>query len=74
MILRGNHKSPHSVLNSAVLDKATSKEIDHVWELRLTIEYLQNIKYAGVVPLGVAEQLSINEKGERYIKRHVAHD
>ena len=37
MILRGNHKSSHSVINSAVLDKATIKDIDHVWALTLTI-------------------------------------
>ena len=54
MILRGNHKSSHSVLNSAELDKSISKEIYHGWALPLTIEYLQSIKNAGVVPLGVA--------------------
>ena len=37
MILRGNHRSSHSVLNSAALDKSTSKEIDHGWALLLTI-------------------------------------
>ena len=55
MILRGNHKSSHSELNPAAPDKALSKEIGHVWELPLTIESLQNIKYEGVMPLGVAE-------------------
>ena len=74
MILRGNHKSSHSVLNSASLEKAISKDIDHGWALPLTIEYLQSIKNSGVVPLGVAEQFSINEKGERYIKRRRNHD
>ena len=68
MILRGNHKYSQSVLNAAALDKAIIKEIDHGWALPLTIESLQSIKNAGVVPLGVAEQLSINEKGERYVK------
>ena len=29
MILRGNHKPSHSELNSDVLDKAISKEINH---------------------------------------------
>ena len=61
MILRGNHESSQSVLNAAVLNKAISKEIDYVWALTLTIESLQSIKKSGVVPLGVAEQLSINE-------------
>ena len=74
MILRGNHKSSLSVINAVALNKATSKEIDHVWALPLIIEYLQSKKNAGVVPLGVAEQFSINKKGERYIKRRVIHD
>ena len=74
MIFRGNHKSFHSLLNSAALDKAIIKEIGHVWALLFTIEYLQNIKNAGVVPIGVAEKISINEKRERYIKRRVTHE
>ena len=74
MILRLNHKSSHSVLNSALIDKYISKYIDHEWALPLTIYSLQNIKNAGVVPLGIAKQFSINEKGERYITRRVTHD
>ena len=74
MILRGNHKSYQSVFNAAAINKAISKEIDHGRALPLTIKSLQSVKNAGVAPLGVAEQLSINEKGERYIKRRVTHD
>ena len=74
MILRGNHKSSQSVINAEALNKAISKEIDHGWALQLTIESLQILNNAGVVPLGVAEQFSINEKGERYIKRRVTPD
>ena len=73
MILRGNHKSSHSVINLAALYKSISKEIDHEWALPLTIESLQNIKNSVVVPLGVSEQFSINDKGERYIKRRMKH-
>ena len=40
----------------------------------LTIESLQSIKNTGVGPLGFAEQFSINEKGDHYIKRHVTHE
>ena len=63
MILRGNHKSSQSLLNAASLNKAISKEIEHGWALPLTIESLQSIKKSVVVPLGVAEKLSINEEG-----------
>ena len=74
MILRENYKSSQLVLNSAALDKAIIKETDHLWAFPLTIESLQSIKNSGVIPLGVAEPFSINEKGERYIKRRVTHD
>ena len=37
MILRGNHKSSHSVLNPAALEKSIIKYIDHVLALLLTI-------------------------------------
>ena len=74
MTLRGNHKSSQSVVNAAALNKSISKEIYHGRELPLAIESLQSIKNTGVVPLGVSEQLSINEKGERYIKRRITHD
>ena len=68
MILRGNHKSFNSELNSSAIYKYKSEDIDHGWSLLLIIEYLQNIKNTEVMPLGDAEQLSINEKGEQYIK------
>ena len=74
MILRVNHKSSHSVLNSYALGKAISKDIDQEWAFIITIESLQSIKNAGVVPLGVAEQWSIKEKREQYIKRRATHD
>ena len=65
MILRGKQKYYQSVINEAALKNTISKETDHGWVLPLTIKSLQSIKNAGVVPLGVAEQFSINEKGER---------
>ena len=75
MILRGNHKSSHSVLNSSALDKAISKEIDHEWAFPLTIYSLQSSKNAWVLSLGVAQQFSINEKGGgRYTKGRVTPD
>ena len=39
-----------------------------------TINQFSYIKNAGVVPIRLAEQLSINEKVERYTKGHVTHD
>ena len=61
-------------MNSSALEKTIRKEVDRVWSLPLTIGFIQNTKNAGVVPLGVAEQFSINENGERYIIQCVTHD
>ena len=38
MILRGNHKSPHSKMNSDALDKSIRKDIDHGWALPFTVK------------------------------------
>ena len=57
-----------------MLNRAIIKEIDHGWAFTLTIEYLQRIKKTGVVPLGVAEPFSKNNKGECYIKIRRTHD
>ena len=74
ILLRGNHKSASSALNAAALEKSIDKEVEHGWTFPLTIDSIHRIKNAGVVPLGVAEKLSINKKGERYTKRRVTHD
>ena len=74
MLLRENHKLARSELNSAAPEKAIDKGVEHGWALILTIDSLRHIENVGVVPLGVAEQLTIYEKGERYTKRRVTHD
>ena len=71
MVLRGEYKSFHSDMSSDALDKAIRKEVDHGWVFPLKIGCLQNIKNTGVVLLVVAEQLTINKKGERYINQRV---
>ena len=38
------------------------KEAEYGWDITLAIDFFRHIKNAGVVPLGVAEQLSLNEK------------
>ena len=38
------------------------------------IDSICHIKDAGVILLGVAKTITINEKGERYTKRRVTHD
>ena len=38
------------------------------------MDSFRHINYMGVVPLGVVEQSSINEKGSMYTKRLINHD
>ena len=61
-------------MKSEVLEKSIIKEVDHRWILPLTIGSIQNIKNSGIVPLVVAEQLSINKKGGSYIKQRMTRD
>ena len=68
MLLRGNHKLERSELNTAALEKEIDKEVEQRWALLLTVESTHCIKNEGVVPLGVSEKLSINEKIEHYTK------
>ena len=54
MLLKGNHKSDKSNLNTAALEKVIDKEVQHRWALTLTIDSIRHIKEGGVVLLGVS--------------------
>ena len=73
MIILRNHKTSKIKLNGADLEKSVGKKVEHGWSLLLTIDSVHHINNVVVVPLGVAEHFSINEKGGCYIKRHVTH-
>ena len=74
MLLRVNHKLARSALNAEALGESIDKEVERGWALPLTIDSLPRIKNAGVVPLGVAEQFSIDKKVECYTKSLVTHN
>ena len=42
--------------------------------LPVTLESVAKIKGAGVIPIGVAQQQSVDEKGNRYTKFRTTHD
>ena len=56
------------------MEKATGKEVDHGWALPLTIDSVHHIKNVGVIPLGISEKFSVNEKEEIYKKSRINHD
>ena len=66
MILRGNNKLARSAPNAEALEKSIEKEVEHGYVLPLRIDSICHIKNIVVVPLGLSEQLLINEIGERY--------
>lgn len=72
MLGRGNHQSVKK--NIQVLQKAFRKEVSKGWLLPVTVESLTKIKHVSIIPLGIADQYSINEKGERIFKQRVTHD
>jgi hypothetical protein len=71
---RGNHKSAQTPENTIALNKAFNKEVAYEWAIPLLPNCIKHIPGASITPLGVAVQWSINEKGERIIKRRTTHD
>ena len=74
MIDRGNHKSATQKENNPTLVKNYDNEVKHGWMLPVTIESLNRIKGAAVIPIGVAQQSSIDADGNKYTKRRTTHD
>ena len=74
MIQRGNHKSAQLHANETSLRKNYQKEVEHGWMLPLPTESIRKLEDAAVIPIGVATQWSMNEKGDRYSKRRTTHD
>ena len=74
MIDRGNHKScekPHLAIS---LDENIEKEVNKAFQIPLPVKYLIKLKNAYVIPMGMSEQFSINEKGEKIMKPRPCHD
>ena len=57
-----------------VLRKAVSKEVQKGWLLPVTIESLTKIKGLSLIPLGIANQDTIDEHGNRIPKKRVTHN
>ena len=71
-LARGNHKS--ALKKKKVLEKALIKETQLGYQLPLRLDHLRNIPEIRISPMGVADQLSINELGEIIEKDRVTHD
>ena len=74
MIKRGNHKSATSSENSPSLNKNYTKEVSKGWMIPIKVSSVPKLIGARVIPVGVAVQWTINDKGGRIKKRRVTHD
>ena len=74
MIARGNHKSATAPEVAPTLLKNYTKEVEHGWMLPVTLESVAKIKGAGVIPIGVAQQQTIDKRGNRHTKFRTTHD
>ena len=71
-LLRGNHKS--AKIHQDFLSNALKKEIQRGWILALPIECATHIPNLMLSPMGVANQLGINNSGDFVPKLRVTHD
>ena len=74
MLERGNHKSAEKPENAKDLQKMNNREVQHRWMLPVTVECVKKIKGAGVIPIGVAEQYTMDENGNRMKKKRTTHN
>ena len=70
-IIRGNHKSADK--NATYLSNALEKEINKGWELMLPLKEAHKIPGLIMSPMGVAEQIGVNEHGEFVPKKRLTH-
>ena len=73
-LARGNHKSASEPENKPTLIKNYDKEVSYGWMIPITKECKTKLKGAGVIPIGVATQYTIDEDGNRSVKRRAIHD
>ena len=73
-IKRGNHPLARAGENLEAVKKNYQKEVTKGWMIPITIDGLRALKHARVTPIGVHPQWSIDENGNRKLKRRIAHD
>jgi hypothetical protein len=72
LIAYGNHKSAND--NDDVIRKSLLSEVNYGFALVIPLETINKIPHAMVVPLGIADQFTIDSNGNRIPKRRRTHD
>ena len=74
MMNRGNHKSSmESRVNAETLKENYGTDVRRGWMLLIPMRCLQKVRGAGVIPVGVATQYRVDDRGSRKIKRRTIH-
>ena len=74
-IKQGNNKSASaSEENKKIIIENYNKEVKNGWMIPFLKEDIINIEGAGVIPVGVMQQTTINEKGEVISKQRLTHN
>ena len=74
IIARGNHELVKSDENEVTLLKNYKKEVERGWMLPVTLANVKKIKGSGIIPVGVANQFTIDKKVNRNAKQCTTHD
>ena len=74
MIKRGNNKSALRPCAEIAFEKDVNRKCRRGYMIPIPIKYLPKLRNAGVIPVGVHDQWTNNEKGERVSKKRTCHD
>ena len=72
LIEYGNHKSAKE--NDDVIANSLRNEVTHGFAFVIPLTIINMIKHSMVVPLGIAEQFTVDAHGNRIPKRRLTHD
>ena len=71
---RGNNKSALKKEHLEFIKENYSKEVSKGWMIPIPKRAIPNLKGCGVIPIGIAKQFTVNDKGERIEKRCLMHN
>ena len=74
IIARGNYRSADNPTAKPIVREKYLKEITKSWMIPIPISYLPNLKDAEFIPIGLAFQKTIDEKGTIIDKERLIHD
>ena len=74
MVEQGNHKSATIPEHVEVVRKTYQKEIARGWVIPIPLPTLFQLRHADMTPIGIATQFTVNEAGEKILKKRLTHD